>query len=522
MSVSSALAGAHLVATGTTGFVGKVWLTHLLAHAPQIGRVTLLVRGGAPRMARIVETNPAFRPLRRMHGAGLDAFLSARLEVLDADLAKPRLGLDRTTWERLARTADAVVHIAGLTDFMGDPAENVPANVDAAAHIADLAEATRARRLLHVSTCFVAGIADGDVPEALVPGVAPSGARLDVDVERAALADIIAAGGRRRDRVQAAAERAATLGWPNTYTYTKGLAEHLLARRDLRVATVRPSVVECARTWPLPGWNEGLNTAAPLMYLCGTGIGSMPCAGDHAFDVVPVDAVARWMTVVLADLLSAPQGSGQGEGVWQLATSGLNPLTFQRTFELTALAARRRSREPGFTLIDQLLASADMTPDPVDRPGLLDPGRLRLLAELAHSYADNYSVRSALPRPLRALGGPVDASLRRAAPGLEKQAAFLKKLQRMLRAYRPFIHDFDWRFRADRIHARMDSLPPEDGAFHDELQTLDWRRYWTEVQYPGCRTWSFPLMRGKPAPADIAPATPVTLQAAADDARGAA
>ena len=59
------LAGRHLVVTGITGFVGKVWLAHLLTHVPEIGKVTVLVRGSRRepalrRMARLVDTSPAF------------------------------------------------------------------------------------------------------------------------------------------------------------------------------------------------------------------------------------------------------------------------------------------------------------------------------------------------------------------------------------------------------------------------------------------------------------------------------
>jgi long-chain acyl-CoA synthetase len=62
-------------------------------------------------------------------------------------------------------------------------------------------------------------------------------------------------------------ERGATFGWPNTYTFTKSLAESLIASRaaDLPVAIVRPSIVETSTAEPFAGWNEGVNTSAPLV-----------------------------------------------------------------------------------------------------------------------------------------------------------------------------------------------------------------------------------------------------------------
>ena len=39
--ITEALEGRHLLVTGVTGFLGKVWLAHLLHHAPGIGRVMI-------------------------------------------------------------------------------------------------------------------------------------------------------------------------------------------------------------------------------------------------------------------------------------------------------------------------------------------------------------------------------------------------------------------------------------------------------------------------------------------------
>jgi len=48
---------------------------------------------------------------------------------------------------------------------------------------------------------------------------------------------------------------------PNTYTYTKALAEQLLEKEcgDIPLAIVRPSIVTAAAKEPLPGWIDNLN-----------------------------------------------------------------------------------------------------------------------------------------------------------------------------------------------------------------------------------------------------------------------
>ena len=48
---------------------------------------------------------------------------------------------------------------------------------------------------------------------------------------------------------------------PNTYTFTKGLAEYYLLRyaRGLPLAIVRPSIVSGAWREPYPGWTDNAN-----------------------------------------------------------------------------------------------------------------------------------------------------------------------------------------------------------------------------------------------------------------------
>ena len=56
----------------------------------------------------------------------------------------------------------------------------------------------------------------------------------------------------RNRLVRAGMKRAAHLGWPNTYTFTKSLGESMLAQkgRDLAIAIVRPSIVESSKRTP--------------------------------------------------------------------------------------------------------------------------------------------------------------------------------------------------------------------------------------------------------------------------------
>jgi hypothetical protein len=97
LSVREALAGKNLLVIGTTGFIGKVWLTMLLEDLPEIGRIYLLVRRQGSRSAlqrfeRIVAESPTFKVLHERHGDDLGRWLSERIEVLEGTFRKQDSG----------------------------------------------------------------------------------------------------------------------------------------------------------------------------------------------------------------------------------------------------------------------------------------------------------------------------------------------------------------------------------------------------------------------------------------------
>ena len=66
----------RIVVTGATGYVGKVWVSWMLSHFPDLEQLVLLIRPktdqtAAERFTEVVATSPVFRPLREQHGARL-------------------------------------------------------------------------------------------------------------------------------------------------------------------------------------------------------------------------------------------------------------------------------------------------------------------------------------------------------------------------------------------------------------------------------------------------------------------
>ncbi|PSN33946.1 hypothetical protein C0J52_19348 [Blattella germanica] len=98
--------------------------------------------------------------------------------------------------------------------------------------------------------------------------------------------------------------------WPNTYTYSKALAEHVINENsdELPVAIFRPSIVVSTWREPVPGWNDNVN--GPTLAILGASLGMIRCGnvGMHKqADFVPVDSVVNALIAAAWETGSSPR-----------------------------------------------------------------------------------------------------------------------------------------------------------------------------------------------------------------------
>jgi long-chain acyl-CoA synthetase len=527
LSIRRALSGRHVFLTGGSGFVGKVWLSMALAELPEIERIYVFLRPKAlvparQRFEKMLNTSAAFKPLHDRYGARLTSFLADRLEVVEGDLESPDLGLAPELLRRLRRDLDVFVHCAGLVDFNPDLRKALRSNVDATMHVADFVERCDHASLLHISTCYVAGRRYGEVPETLTPDYTPDDARAEYDAEdelaavRERVAEVVAAHDgptfvkaareqvlaelREKNRptpnertletlarkhrretlkdalVDEGMQRAQRLGWPNTYTYTKSMAESLLARRSsrLRFSILRPSIVESSLEFPFPGWNESFNGTAPLAYIMGSWFRMVPARPDAPFDVIPVDQVCRAMTIATAAL-----ADGCERPVYHVGTSHRHRCSVGRAAELIVLSHRRHLRQRNQTRSERVLKSrwdaVLVEPD--------NPFGVRASRAVVHGLEEAIDL---LPDKLRA---KIDRISRR----LRDVDSDLAQIEKLVDLYLPFMYESYYVFES---HA-LDAHPPLEPEFRFEPERIDWRKYWLEIHMPGLRRWAFPLIEGR-------------------------
>ncbi|MEZ6084768.1 MAG: SDR family oxidoreductase, partial [Phycisphaerae bacterium] len=172
LRVRDTLRGKHILLAGVTGFIGKVWLEHILSDVPDVGRIYLLIRktrtrSATERFERVVAESPVFAALYDRHGDGAEKFISDRVEVVEGDVCADNLGLAPEVADRLRAQMDIFVNSTGLTDFTPDIRTAIDVNVDGPLNVLKFVQGCDHAALMHLSTCFVAGQRDGRVAEVL-------------------------------------------------------------------------------------------------------------------------------------------------------------------------------------------------------------------------------------------------------------------------------------------------------------------------------------------------------------------
>ncbi len=90
--------------------------------------------------------------------------------------------------------------------------------------------------------------------------------------------------------------------YPNTYVYTKNLAEQILKKEkpsNMTLTIVRPSIVGSSYSYPVPGWVDNISASGAIFLFAGLGVlkhlnGKENIIGDN----VPVDYVSDFTIAV--------------------------------------------------------------------------------------------------------------------------------------------------------------------------------------------------------------------------------
>lgn len=500
----------RVLLTGATGFLGQAVLERLLSDHEGV-HVTAVVRprgsiSGAQRLRQLLR-KPAFRTWREAVGDDeAQRVFAERTAVLEGDLS---------ALAEITEPFDVVIHSASTVSFDPPIHEAFSTNVGGATGLYDaLLASGQDPHVIHVSTCYVGGIAKGLRPEAPVDHdvdwaaeyAAAQRARDEAEMAsrtperlQAIIDDATAHHGKEGPKsVARAAEaareewvrtrlveygrtRAQSLGWTDIYTFTKALGERVAEQKwaggGHRLSVVRPSIIESALRHPYPGWIDGYKVADPLIMAYAKGaLPEFPGLPDSVLDVIPVDFVVNAIVALATDGHRGPSGEVTSDGqpepapaYYQVCSGASNPLPFHQMYENVR----------SFFLAHPL---EDAEGKPIRVPEWKFP-------------ANNAVERSlAVKERLSAVGGRLTSALP-ATSRTREWASSLHRMQSGLGSLRTYVDLYQSYTRTEMIfddastRQLNDSLPagtPEDRTF--DVRSIDWADYWQNVHLPALTT----------------------------------
>ncbi|KYN33349.1 hypothetical protein ALC56_12060 [Trachymyrmex septentrionalis] len=270
--------GQSIFITGGTGFMGKLLIEKLLRTCPGVTSIYLLVR---PKKGKDVHQrteeifdDAVFSKLRDEQPK-----FRHQIVAIAGDCSQPNLGISAQDRATLIREVSIVFHVAATVRFDEKLKLAVPINVRSTRDVVNLCkEITNLKSFIHVSTAY-ANCPQNVIEEKFYDPP------MDSD-KLIALIECV------EDKMAEDITPQLLGKWPNTYTFTKAVAENVIKKQagDLPIGIFRPAIVISTYYEPIRGWIDNLYGPTGVAAGAGTGLlRSIHCDGSVHANVVPAD-----------------------------------------------------------------------------------------------------------------------------------------------------------------------------------------------------------------------------------------
>ncbi|XP_076277622.1 putative fatty acyl-CoA reductase CG5065 isoform X4 [Lasioglossum baleicum] len=279
-SIEAFYADSVILITGATGFLGKALVEKLLRSCSRLIAIFILIRPKRgqtvdQRLTRLLQ-NSVFDRLRTENPSALN-----KIHPMKGDVTMSDLGLSPADKETLIQRVNIVFHSAATVRFDEPLKVAVNLNTKGTDRMIELCKSMKNLiSFIHVSTAY-SNANLNEINEAIyTTKVKPSTVIEMCEGLDDSTIDIL--------------EKNILENHPNTYTFTKNLAEQLLLAKatKLPLAVVRPSIIGAAMEEPYPGWvDTPIGITGILKEVARGTLKSALCFAEKAIDVVPVDYV---------------------------------------------------------------------------------------------------------------------------------------------------------------------------------------------------------------------------------------
>lgn len=270
--------GANILITGGTGFLGKILLNKLFTSCPGIENIYILIRKKNNKdvhtRAEEIFNDPIFNVMKKVAPKFRHQF-----QGIAGDCLLPDLGLSREDRKLLIQRVNIVFHMAATVRFDEKLKIAMQINVKAARDIMLLcSEMKHLKSVLHVSTAYTQCPLRQIDEKFYSP---PSDSK-----------NLILLTECMPDKLLESMTPVLLGKWPNTYTFTKAIAEDIIKMygNKLPVGIFRPGIVISTYRDPVCGWID--NFYGPTGAIAGAGTGvirTLRCDPRAVANMVPVD-----------------------------------------------------------------------------------------------------------------------------------------------------------------------------------------------------------------------------------------
>jgi len=332
-----------LFITGITGFLGKVLLVKLITscHNLKENSICVLIRGKKELSASDRFEKDIFHESFIMRQL-LKERPEARkyMKVIDGDVAKSKLGMTPTDYDYVANNATCILHMAATTNFTENLRNAFEINILGTRRVLDLAKTCKKLvAMVYVSTCYTNSTRHSgtEIREKVYP--------INFDPYEI-VKEVTAMTPEEADKATPHIIGA----HPNTYTFSKMIAEHIVLeeKENVPLSIIRPSIIGGAYKFPVAGWVDSFLGAAGLVAATSLGVlHGMYAVGNNVVDFIPVDYVVNTILVVAWHTGENPPGERMP--IYQSASSSKNPYYWEHLRSCVLGYYRRRppKRNPG-------------------------------------------------------------------------------------------------------------------------------------------------------------------------------
>lgn len=237
---------------------------------PKLDKIYLLIRGANgksanERLEEMIGQKPFGMRLKQ-------DFIRQKLIAIESDISEPNLGLIPSDIALLNDKIALIFHVAASIKFDAPVEINIKHNVVATKQLLELAcQFKKLQCFIHVSTAY----SNCQLRE------------IDERIYRMEVPD---------DPTELVVTKEMIDSRPNTYTFTKAMAENVVSKyaNSFNTVIVRPSIVMSALKEPAEGWVDSINGPVGLSVLGALGIlQKIKVNSEVVFDLVPVDVVSN-------------------------------------------------------------------------------------------------------------------------------------------------------------------------------------------------------------------------------------